>query len=453
MQTHDDAQSFVDALVAKGVTGASFACWDGAKLHTAVAGLRNSVTGDPVTLDTLMHIGSITKVFNAVLLLQLVDEGKIALQDAVIKHLPELRLRDRQALSRITCEMLINHTNGIDGDAFPDYGPDRERIEDAIVRCEELGQLHAPGEAASYSNIGTVIAGYLVQKLRQTSWYSLIKTRIFEPLGMLHAISELTDLPRFRHSVGDVTDRATGRSVQTTRPFLSLSFAPAGATLMMTAADLVSFARALLNGGVGANGTRILSEALSARMARPTAEFVSPVGAVGLGWMVRAGGLLSHSGGGPGVFSQLYAHPASGRALALLTNCDRMHLLTASLEPLFGSWTGSRAVESAAPDSVSDVSDPAPYEGVYESGLVRAEVIRTGHGLALRMSMKTRIYDNSIMQTEAPAIPLRPLGNDTFDAGPALQGFPSTRFRLVRPDAAGRMRFFAMGSRLLARTQ
>src|SRR2546426_5303273 len=111
--TNSYAQKLETARAATGVTGASFAYWDGKTLHTATAGLRNSVTGDPVTVDTVMHVGSITKVMNTTLMMQLVDEGKIALKDPVLKHLPELRLRDLQALKRITCAMLVNHTSGI----------------------------------------------------------------------------------------------------------------------------------------------------------------------------------------------------------------------------------------------------------------------------------------------------------------------------------------------------
>ena len=121
--------------------------------------------------------------------------------------------------------------------------------------------------------------------MRGASWYTLVKTRVYEPLGMHHALADLTDLPRFRCSVGDVTDPATGKLQQTTRPFLALSFAPAGATLMMSATDLVTFARALANGGVGANGARILSARAAARMAEPTVAMVEPAGCHwGLGW-------------------------------------------------------------------------------------------------------------------------------------------------------------------------
>src|SRR5262249_7836008 len=104
----------------------------------------------------------------------------------VSKHLPELRLGDAEALASITCRMLINHTNGIDYDcpAYLDF--DEQRIVNAIEDCASKGQIHAPGDATAYSNIGTVIAGYMAQKLRGEGWYSLIKSRIFKPLGLEH---------------------------------------------------------------------------------------------------------------------------------------------------------------------------------------------------------------------------------------------------------------------------
>lgn len=174
----DYAPQLERARAKTGVTGASFAYWDGTELHSAVAGVRNSVVGDPVTTDTVLHIGSITKLLNTALMMQLVDEGKIALEDPVVKHLSGLRLRDVCALRKITCAMLVNHTSGINCSMLPDHGPDQERIEDAISRCSGLGQLFGPGEATSYCNIATVIAGYLTQTLRGESWYQLIKSRL-----------------------------------------------------------------------------------------------------------------------------------------------------------------------------------------------------------------------------------------------------------------------------------
>lgn len=448
--TNDYAQQLEAARVATGVTGASFAYWDGATLHTAVSGMRNSVTKDPVTLDTVMHVGSITKVINAVLMMQLVDDRIVALADPVVKHLPELRLHDMRALKQITCGMLLNHTSGINGEWLPEYGPDRERIVDAVNRCADLDQLYAPGEATSYCNVATVIAGYLAERLRDKSWYTLVKARIHEPLGMHHALVDPLEVPRFRASIGDLTDVATGKLVQTTRPFLAPSFAPAGSTQMTTAADLVVFARAMINGGVGMNGTRILSAASAKLMMEPTAEFVSIGGSslkVGLGWMVSPGGVLGHGGGGPGVRSQLYAHPASGRALALLTNCDKGEALKrAFIEPILESWTG---IKRSRPRRLKGAVDPGSYVGTYENNADRYIVAAREGGLILRILDKLSTFDNSNQQR--PATALYPVGDDSFEGASAAGAEIAIRF--VRPDARGQMRFLASGDRLLARSE
>ncbi|MFJ9990171.1 serine hydrolase domain-containing protein [Pseudomonas putida] len=415
------------------VTGASFAYWDGEQMHQVVGGLRNSVTGDPVTLDTLMHIGSITKVINATLFMQLVDDGLIDLDDPVIKHLPELRLGDPQALPRITCRMLINHTNGIDYDcpAYRDF--DEQRIVEAIEDCATKTQLHAPGEATAYSNIGTVIAGYITQKLRGEGWYSLVKSRIFEPLGLEHSLADITELPRFRVSVGDQVD-GLGKLVQSTKPFLPLSFGPAGATVMMTASDLVTFARALINGGVGVNGTRILSQASATLMAQETTGFLSPhTWRIGLGWMMLSGGVLFHGGGGPGVSSVLYAHPESGKAFALLTNCSRYGAYDASLvEPMLESWGSTSEPLVPIPGAI----DATPYEGAFESQLIRFDVYTEGEQLFARMAPRQDLYETD--NAQGTVFALQRVGDHLFQM--SVNGVPHAfPLAFVDPDSNGKM--------------
>lgn len=429
----DFAAAIADLTGSGAVTGASFAYWDGDRMHEVVGGLRNSVTGDPVTTDTLMHIGSITKVLNATLFMQLVDDGLVSLDDPVSKHLPELRLGNPDALQAITCRMLVNHTNGIDYDcpAYEDF--DQQRIEKAIADCATKGQIHEPGGATAYSNIGTVIAGHIAQKLRGEGWYSLVKTRIFEPLGLTHSLVDITELPRFRVSVGDQVDPA-GQLVQSTKPFLPLSFAPAGATAMMTAADLVNFARALINGGVGVNGVRILSERSAALMARETTGFLSPSSwRIGLGWMILPGGVLFHGGGGPGVNSALYADPASGRAFALLTNCSKYGAFDATLvDPLLASWGST--VEPLAP--VAGTVDMAAYEGRYDNQLMRFDIFRDGEQLCARMAPKQDLYETDI--ANAPVFQLTRAGEHLFQM--SMNGVPHPfPLAFVNPDAGGKM--------------
>lgn len=454
-QTTRTANSYAQQLEAAraeaGVTGASFAYWDGKTLHTATAGLRNSVTRDPVTEDTLMLVGSVTKVLNTALMMQAVDEGKIALDDPVVKHVPELRLRDADALARITCRMLVNHTNGIDGEWLADYGPDQERIVDCINRCAELGQVHPPGEAVSYSNIGHVIAGYLSQKVFAESWYTLMKARIYEPLEMRHSLVDPLDTPRFRCSTGDITDHKTGKLVQSPKTFLQPSLSPAGAMQMMTATDLVTFGRALINGGVGPNGKRFLSAASAARMAQREASAVtisSPVD-VGLGWWIMPGGLLEHGGAGRGVSAKLCAHPATGRVMALLMNSERAgRVLETFVTPLLQSWTGIEPPPSTR-KYLSGPVDPSPYVGTYENNLSRFEVVAQEGGLGIRYSTKISGLQNA--NAARPLLRMYPRGEDLFDADPTTPGNPRLEMRFVQPRPDRRMRYLALFSRLYPR--
>ncbi|MDT9600846.1 serine hydrolase domain-containing protein [Sphingosinicella rhizophila] len=445
--TTDFAALLGDAARDDEITGASFAYWGGQRLETAVAGLRNSVTRDPVTPDTLMHIGSITKLFNTVLLMQLVDDGLISLDDPVVRHLPDLKLGDMEALQQITCRMLVNHTSGIDGDMPDDHGPDQERIVDAIDRCSSMGQLHVPGQATSYSNIGTVIAGYLSQRLRGMSWYSLVKRRLFEPLEMTYSLVDVSEAPRFRVSIGDQVD-AAGKLVQSGKPFLPLSFAPCGTTAMMTASDLMIFARALLNNGEGPNGRRILSAKAAAQMAQETATFAAPESLrVGLGWMLLPGGVLTHSGGGPGVWSSLYAHPASGRIFVILTNSARLNALKASLiDPILRDWTG---LTSTLPSRLPMTADTSRYGGWYENSAFRVEIFSENGRLFGRGALKVDHYET--MAGEHPAVELHRIGEDRFEASSLLPGLGTDEIAFVGTDVEGRMQAMSWLARLLVR--
>ncbi len=433
------------------LTGASFAYWDGQELHRAVAGRRNSVTGDPVTYDTIMHIGSITKVINAVLLLQLVDQGIVSIEAPVTKYLPNLRLRDQEALEEITCEMLLNHSSGINGDWLPEHGPDRERIIDIVDRAADLGQLFQPGTRTSYCNIATVIAGYLTQVLRGESWYTLVENRIFEPLGMRHALADVTNAPRFRCSIGDLTDLKSGTAFQSSRAFLSPGFAPAGSTLMMSATDLVTFARSLLEPDSQPAAPRLLSQEARARMAEASGTFISPAYKAGLGWIIAPGGILTHSGVGPGVYSVLLAHPESGRVATLLTNNDRGAMLaSAVMERIVESWTGT--YQPQPNETLSDF-DPKPYVGAFESNLQRVEVFARDSGLSMRVSLTINLYDNSPFGTSrgTPVSRLTPLGEHSFLAEPLLPGGARFQISFTDPDEHGRMQFLGTNFRLLAR--
>jgi len=425
------------------------------KITCAAAGVTNVTTGVPVTTDTLMHIGSITKVFNATLVMQLVDEGLVDLDKPVVEYVPELQLADREARESITVRMLLNHTSGIDGGWLPDYGHDEETIERAIQRCANLGQLFRPGADWSYCNVAPVIAGYLVQKLRQRGWYQVMRERVFEPLALQHAATTPEEALLHRASVGHFLDAAAGRLTRTPFAFGPLSFAPAGSTLMLSAHDVARFAQAHLALGSTTDGGRLLSAACVAQMQQVSVDnqgkgYTFDLD-MGLGWLLPAPGLLHHTGGGPGVLSVLYAHPQSRRAAVVLTNSAHGWRLA---NDLLTPWL--RSVGSFKPFGVVDIQVPSQpvhvdadrYVGTYEDVLTRYRVDRDVSGLTL-LRQKKFVDCENVSTDEGRPERLIPLGGERFllESQGAEESLPAARvFTFRSPDSKGRMHYLGCGS-------
>ena len=444
-----------EALARHKVVGASAAVFADGRVRTAASGLVNVSSGVEITPETVMHIGSITKVFNTTLLMQLVDEGLVDLSAPVSSYLPELRLRDPDHLARITVGMLVNHTSGIDGEMVPEQGHDEEIIEKAIPRFADMAKIHEPGADCSYCNTAHVISGYLAQKIRGRSWYDLMKERIFQPLEMEHAAVVPEDALLHRASVGHHTNPETGEPVRTSFAFLPVSFAPAGATAMMSASDLVTFAAAHMGDGTGPNGAPILSPQSARAMRTPTVR-VRGVGSTlqfGLGWMLPADGFVSHGGGGPGILSVLTARPESNVAVAVLTNSDHGGALA---NELVNKWLED--VAGAAPPTpevmpIVDVEvDVQRYAGTYENIALQHEVVEMDGGIGVSSWSKYRFYDNTPMEP-SPPIALKPIGDDGFTFPDADGNATAGVLTFLDPNSDGRMSLIAQGARLVPRSQ
>jgi CubicO group peptidase (beta-lactamase class C family) len=429
------------------VPGASAAVFRDGQWEAAAAGVTNVTTGLDVTAETVMHIGSITKILNATLVMQLVDEGLVDLAAPLKRYVPDFQVADRDATERITVEMLLNHTCGIDGEYFPYGGPDAERIEDAIPRIARQGQIHAPGAELSYCNSGAVLAGYLAQRILGKSWYTLVEERIFKPLELQHSVVQPADALLHRATVGHFLNE-DGTPRRTSFAFLNPSFAPAGATAMLSAKDLATFALAHMNDGVGPNGNRLLSAASARRMRRQTATWRGVGGGgFGLGWMTMDKGIVGHDGGGPGIVSWLYANPAAKTVAAVLTNAAHGGVADEIIAPLYEAagakppWADYDELEKQATDARVD---PRPYVGQYESVTLVLRVVPHGEGIALRVRGKVRFYETDRLE-ESPPLPLRPIRDGHFTTG---QGFVT----FLNPGADGRMQHLASRRRLHRRS-
>ena len=421
------------------VVGASAALFEDGNLKTATYGVANMKSGVDITTDTVMHIGSITKVINTTLLMQLVDEGLVDLDEPVRKYLPKLRIADMRALRKISVRMLVNHTSGIDGEIFPDFGPDKERIVDLVSRLPDVGQIHAPGADSSYCNVGTVLAGYLCQALKNKSWYELVEDQIFEPLEMNKAVVRPDYALLYRSSVGHYMDLTTG------------------STAMMAASDLIKFGLMHANNGVGENGARILSENSAKLMRQETARYQGLAGELryGLGWALLGNGIVMHTGGGPGISSILYVHPESTSSLAVLTNTVTGGAVANALASEFTIKHGGGPLFAEtikiATQASDETVDASNYIGSYENSVVRYDVIQNADKISIVVTYKIAPYES--MSLDPVTVSLKSASNDYFLFGPEGAAIGASGIiRFVNPDNSGNFQHLAIGGRLYKRT-
>jgi CubicO group peptidase (beta-lactamase class C family) len=240
---------------------------------TAAAGVLNLDTNVAATEDSLFQIGSITKLYTAALVMQLVEEGTVDLDVPVITYLPELTLRDAEVARAVTLRHLLTHTSGISGDHFPDLGRGDDVVARYVESCAELGQIHPLGATMSYCNVGFVIAGRVVEQLTGQSWDDALASRLVAPLGVERTYTHPEDVLRFRSALGHMEREG---SLQTVLQWgLPRSCGPAG-LICATAADVVAFARMHLEGGRGPDGTQILSAESIAAMREPQVAMPDP---------------------------------------------------------------------------------------------------------------------------------------------------------------------------------
>ena len=171
-------------------------------------GNEGAANDTPATDRTLYRIGSMTKQFTALMLMQLLNQGKVRLSDPVEKYLPEVnkiqgRFKDSPP---ITLVQLATHTAGLaaepDGvDAFT-TGPAKnweDRMFAALPRTKFVAE---PGSRYSYSNIGYAILGAALARAAKEPYIDYIVNHIFRPLGMIDTTFEVNDDQRSRLAVG-----------------------------------------------------------------------------------------------------------------------------------------------------------------------------------------------------------------------------------------------------------
>jgi CubicO group peptidase (beta-lactamase class C family) len=321
--TEDGAIAAFEALLRKRAVadqfgGVALVAKDGEVRFSSAYGLADRERGIANTLETRFRIGSMNKMFTAVATLQLVEAGKLALDDTVGKHLRDYSNRD--VATKVTVRHLLTHTGGtgdIFGVEFEHHRLQLREHDDYVRLYGSRAPRFEPGSRFEYSNYGFVLLGAIVEAVSGESYYDYVREHVFDPAGMTSTDS----LPE--------SEAVPNRSTGYTRPYFGARFwqpntewlpwrGTAAGGGYSTVGDLMRFADALMS-----------DELLSAA----STELLL-AGKIDLGYGLEyafgffdtrdenGDGWVGHGGGAPGMNGDLRIYPQSGYVVAVLANVD-----------------------------------------------------------------------------------------------------------------------------------
>lgn len=375
----DLEKKLAELIEVHNVPGAQLAVLDGDTITEVAAGVLSIRTGSPVTTDALFLPGSIGKLYTATLVLMLADEGLIDLDQPVKSYLPDFEVRDTHARDTVTVRDLLRHTSGFDGDVFIDTGRGDDALPRYMDEIRDLPQIAEAGQIWSYSNSGFAILGRLVEVVGGAVFETALRDRLLTPLGLEHSVVFPEDAIPHPLSVGHEPDPENPESLMVSNPWgLYRSCGPMGASLVASAGDVIRFALLHLDGGVAADGTRLLSADIVAAAQQPQINLVDDTvlgEAWGLGWILDHFGevaVIGHDGNSLGQNAFMRVAPEQRFGFCLQTNVESALAMYRELAAwLFEERLGVTPREDPEALASPVVAEPSRYVGTYQrEGLV-----------------------------------------------------------------------------------
>lgn len=290
---------------------------DGQIAHLQGYGAADA-TGREVTPQTPFHIGSVTKSFTALAVMQLVEEGKIELDAPVQRYLPWFTLADEESAAKITVRNLLNHASGISTyDGNRGFTSD-ENLEVRVRGLQDIGLREPVGGTYQYSNINYDIAGLIVEKVSGQSYADYISEHIFAPLEMHHSYASET--PALADGLAAGHLYIFGQAVALPRA-TPPSHLPSG-YLIASVEDLAHYALAQLHDGQFGEA-RVLSPEGMAELHRPAVPTTSAANYYAMGWVNGPTGgtpAIWHDGADGRYYAIVILMPDSDSGIILLAN-------------------------------------------------------------------------------------------------------------------------------------
>lgn len=293
--------------------------------------------GRAVTPQTPFSIGSVSKSFTGLAIMQLVEEGKIDLDSPVQVYVPWFTLQDTDQASRITVRQLLHHTSALstfDGNKFFET-----KTDDEFMRMLASTRVNnREGSAFEYSNLNYMILGKVIESASGTPYEIYMIQHIFKPLEMKNSYTDLSTA--INNGLSSGYQSFFGMNHTTNRSFNSFSL-PAG-FLMSSTEDMAHYLITLLNLGTYKDQT-VLS-----RNGIYTMREKSNVYPYGMGWGISRNGILQHGGDLKNFHSDIILSTYNDSGIVVLINKNELlsdYLFGASYSAiswnLFHIWQGS----------------------------------------------------------------------------------------------------------------
>ncbi|HEX2996250.1 MAG TPA: serine hydrolase domain-containing protein, partial [Anaerolineales bacterium] len=262
-------------------------------------GYGEAMPGKSVTPQTQFYIGSVTKGFTALAIMQLVEQGRLELDAPVQKYLPWFKVADPEASRQITIRNLLNHTSGLGERGDPHVDAYTTSIEEEVRQLADVRPTAPAGSQYQYYNPNYRVLGLLIEQVSGESYSDYMDKHVFKPLGMLVTTTDPTEAPNLAQGYC----RAFGFALPRSQASIRIPGAVSSGGIITSAEDMARYLLAQLHNRQ-ANGEPMLAPESLAALRTPPEGLGSDEG---MGWIVVENGNTIAFGGATEYFQSFIA--------------------------------------------------------------------------------------------------------------------------------------------------
>jgi serine beta-lactamase-like protein LACTB len=391
---------------------------DGQTVHAAGYGLADRRTGAPATADTLYRAGSISKLFNALAAMQLVEQGKLDLDAPIEQALPEFRIVVPFADAKpITARQLLCHRSGMIRESpVGGYLDNRQpTVQATIASVADCVLVNPPDTKTRYSNVGPTIVGRAVEVHTGQEYAEYQQQHILNPLGMTGSAWRMNDTLRPRLAKGEMRVACgNGTYSYEPAPEFELGTLPAG-NLYTSASDLARFASFVMGGPKDSAPSPVVKPETLASMHH--VQLTNENTGFGLGFFAgryRGHKTAQHSGAVYGFTTAIVVMPEERIGVVVLSNGDIAmapvkRLTDASLDLLLEAVRGEMPPAKPQPidipaESLGDFTGEFESSSYWAKTFVESGVLRcllSGQRLDLTPISPTKFLADGRMMSQS----------------------------------------------------